>query len=131
MQFNTPIARTGLPKFHESSGQRSLRDSDAVPRQWQKNQITAGQTASLVENIKYLQQQLNRLRRRAGAGEGGKGMIHRGEWSATETYEFQNVVQRGVLGTFVCFEPPAAGVPPETGAPHWLAMTWPSFGSWA
>jgi hypothetical protein len=66
-----------------------------------------------------------------GGGGGAVGMVHRGEWSAAVQYGSQNVVTRGTLGEFVALATPAIGVPPESGAPNWHGLMWPSPGVWA
>jgi hypothetical protein len=53
----------------------------------------------------------------------------RGEW-VDQAYEEQEIVIRGILGTFVAVSAVPAGTPPETGAPYWVALVWPSPGVW-
>lgn len=66
MFFNNPIPRSGLPKLHEASPQRSFRDSDAVPRLWQKGRTSTEQLYKTCQAVEQLQRQLNRLRLRKG-----------------------------------------------------------------
>jgi hypothetical protein len=84
----------------------------------------------MVENVRMLQQQIDRLRRRGGSSESVTGMIHRGEWSASTQYAVQNVVTRGILGDFVALELPTVAIPPESGVP-WHSISVPAQGSWA
>jgi len=69
MNFNSPIPRSGMPRFHESSPQRIARDSDATQRLWKKDKTIGKQTESNSLAIEELGRQVNRLRRRAGASE--------------------------------------------------------------
>lgn len=131
MRFNNPIPRTGLPKFHESSPQRSLRDGDSVARIWQKARPLEQNGQRLANAVELLQRQFDRLRRRSGSGEATAGMTHRGEWDAALLYSPQNVVTRGSLGEFIALAMPPIGTAPETGAPYWHAWSYPPPGVWA
>jgi hypothetical protein len=71
MNFNNPIARSGLPRFNESSAQRSIRDSDATPRLWQKARSVEKNVQSIANAVENQQRILHRLRRRKGISEGG------------------------------------------------------------
>jgi hypothetical protein len=64
MQFNNPIPRSGLPRFNESSAQRSPRDSDATQRLWSKENTTSKQLQRTTEAVEHVQRQIARLRRR-------------------------------------------------------------------
>ena len=64
MIFNNPIPRSGLPNFHESSRQRSLRDADALEQQWKKNTVPTRQIGQLTRNVSSLSRQVNQMRRR-------------------------------------------------------------------
>lgn len=57
-----PIARPGTPKYHESTNLRTHRDSDDVSRHWLKNRQASAQLTSIVENVKQVQHELDRLR---------------------------------------------------------------------
>jgi hypothetical protein len=131
MPFNNPIPRTGLPQFHESSGLRVPRDSDAIPRLWAKNQPATQQLFRTTQAVEQLQRQLNRLRKRGSGGSETSGMVHRGEWVSATQYAEQNVVTRGNLGEFVVFATPPVGTPPETGAPYWHGWSTEPSGRWA
>ena len=72
MNFTNPIPRTGLPHFSESSKLRSPRDSDAVPRVWQKALTEKNQTYRNSQAIEQIQRQLNRLRKRKGGDAVGE-----------------------------------------------------------
>jgi hypothetical protein len=87
----------------------------------------------MIENVRMLQQQIDRLRRRGGGSETVTGMVHKGEWVSTASYSYQNVVTRGMLGEFIVLgDNPVVGVPPEAGAPSWHCLTsWPAAGAWA
>ncbi len=61
--FNSPIPRSGLKNHHESSGQRSPRDSDNTSKLWIKGQGVKKQVARNSQAIEQAQRQLNRLRR--------------------------------------------------------------------
>lgn len=130
MRFNNPIPRTGLPRFHESSKLRPLRDSDSVARIWQKTEPLEKNGRRLANAVELLQRQFDRLRRRSAA-ESQQGMVYRGEWSALGSYNPQNLVTRGVLGEFICLTQPPVGTTPETGAPYWHALAGPPPGNWA
>lgn len=69
MRFNNPIPRSGLPRFHESSPQRSPRDSDATQRLWQKHRDAGKQAQANSLAIENLQRQVARLRLRRSASE--------------------------------------------------------------
>jgi uncharacterized UPF0160 family protein len=69
MHFNNPIPRTGMPKFAESSSQRSKRDSDSTGVLWKKAAKTTAQESSNTRSLQLLQRTVERLRRRInGAG---------------------------------------------------------------
>ena len=74
MRFNNPIPRSGLPLFHESSPQRSARDSDATQRLWQKHRDAGKQAQANALAIDKLQQDVNRLRIRKGAPESSSSL---------------------------------------------------------
>jgi hypothetical protein len=69
------IRRQTMPLYHESSYQRSPRDSDGVARAWMKHKQLAEQVRSLTEAVKQLQWQMNHLRLRKGTAEGGVASI--------------------------------------------------------
>lgn len=73
MNFNNPIPRSGLPRFHESSRLRSPRDSDATQRLWQKHRDAGKQAQANSLAIENLQRQIARLRRRGGSPSEGGG----------------------------------------------------------
>lgn len=59
-----PTSIRKFTKSHESSGQRSPRDSDSTPRLWHRAQVTQAQVFALNNTTSMLQRQLDRLRRR-------------------------------------------------------------------
>jgi hypothetical protein len=76
MLFNAPLPHPVLPKFHEGSGMRSVRDSDTNALAWKKNSKTAGQSVSLTNAVAKLQRNVAQMRRktigfRAGGAGGG------------------------------------------------------------
>jgi len=114
-----------------SSPLRSPRDADSPVKQWQKAGSTGEQVLALQENVKQLQRQFDRLRRR-GAGDDAEattGMTYKGEWAADVEYVAQNVVTRGALGEFICLQAISV-VAPETGAPYWHGWVHPFPGIW-
>lgn len=66
MSTANPIPLQGLPNYHEASSLRSLRDSDAVARQWIKSQAIGRQVGSVAQNVQHIQRQIDRMRRRSG-----------------------------------------------------------------
>ena len=71
MSMTNPVPSHTMPRFHEASSQRSMRDGDAVSRQWQKNQTTTRQTRALHQNVHQIQRQLDRMRRYKGGASSG------------------------------------------------------------
>lgn len=65
----TPVRK--FTKSHESSSQRSARDSDATPRLWHRAQQTQAQVFALHNTTAMLQRQLDRLRKRKPQGQLG------------------------------------------------------------
>lgn len=130
MNFTNPIPRGPFVKTFASSPLRSHRDQDSPVKQWQKTGSTGEQVAALQENVKQLQRQFDRLRKRGGGGDEATGMTYLGEWSASTTYSEQNLVTRGALGEFVCLQAPPVGTAPETGSPYWHGLVHPFPGVW-
>lgn len=64
MNFNNPLPRTGLADFNEASRLRSPRDSDAVPRLWQKSKNDQQNLRAIGEATERTIRELQRLRRR-------------------------------------------------------------------
>lgn len=138
--FTNPIARKTMPRHHEASSQRSLRDSDATPRVWQKSLTMAQQMVRLCQEVEQIQRELNRLRLRKGVASGGTaapraGMIFRGLWhNAVDNYTAQDVVFRtpsgGSAGVYIALGNVPTGTTPETGAPYWAAFPYPPPGVW-
>lgn len=68
MNFNNPRNERKMPRFHEGSQLRSVRDDDNNSKQWQKNQTTTKQGGGHDQAINVLQGQVARLRRRIVGG---------------------------------------------------------------
>lgn len=138
--FTNPLARTAPVKLREGSELRSPRDSDSVPRVWQKGMSIAQQIARVCQEVEQLQRELNRLRMRKGgpgaaAPAAQAGMVFRGLWSATEVYQSQHVVFRtptgGSAGVYIALlNNIPMGQQPEIGAPYWAAFPYPPPGVW-
>lgn len=129
MKFTNPMPRGPMVRTSASSPLRSARDVDSPLRLWQKTGEEGTQVAALQENVRQIQRQLDRLRKR-GSGDEATGMTYIGEWSAAVTYAAQNVVTRGSLGEFICLQPPPLATTPETGSPYWHALAQPPPGNW-
>jgi hypothetical protein len=129
MNFSNPIPRGPLVRSYVSSPLRSPRDADSPAKQWQKTHSAGEQIAALQENVRQLQRQFDRLRKRGSGEDAGTGMTYMGEWSASVSYTEQNVVTRGALGEFICIQA-ISGTAPETGAPYWHGWVHPFPGVW-
>ena len=64
--FSNPIGRGNRARYHESSRLRSPRDTDAVPKVWQKCVKVEDQLFRVAQACEQLQRQFNRLRMRKG-----------------------------------------------------------------
>jgi len=74
MQFNSPMARAVQPRFHEGSAMRSVRDSDANSKMWQKNRDIGKAVNSVMQATEQNTKQIQKLKRRiVGGGAGGAG----------------------------------------------------------
>lgn len=69
--FTNPIGRELRPRYNESSRLRSPRDSDVVPRIWQKSATVEQQLFRISQATEQVQRQLNRLRTRRSSITGG------------------------------------------------------------
>lgn len=118
-----------MVRTYSSSPLRSPRDPDSPVKQWQKTGSTGEQVAALQENVKQLQRQFDRLRKRGGGEDATGGMTYVGEWSASVEYTAQQVVTRGALGEFICLQAISVTAP-ETGAPYWHGWVHPFPGVW-
>lgn len=76
MSSTNPIPSRTLPHFNEASAQRSLRDSDAVPRQWKKNSQTNAQIRAVSQNVNHIQRQIDRMRFYKGGGSEPQTFYH-------------------------------------------------------
>src|SRR5579862_7029518 len=74
MILMNPLKGRSLPTFSESSPQRSLRDSAATGKLWQKDRTVSYQTSATMLALSRLQRQVEKLRRRivGGAGQQSK-----------------------------------------------------------
>jgi hypothetical protein len=124
------MPRGPMVRAYAGSSLRSKRDVDSPAKVWQKTHEEGQQMAALQENVRQLQRQLDRLRRR-GSEDETSGMAYMGEWSAATSYTEQNVVTRGSLGEFICLLAPPLATTPETGAPYWHGWSYPPPGVWA
>ena len=132
--YNIGIRRPTLPKFFEGSKLRSLKDSDSVGRQWQKNKPVAEQVMHLTEIVKQLQWQMNRLKLRRGGedGSGGAGVMALVNELFTEPYSggvnhFHNyfTVKRWD-GAVQGADDEVPGQPVPTGDAFYVAKSWAS-----
>lgn len=96
MNFNNPRSERKMPRFHEGSQLRSVRDDDNNSKQWQKNQVTTKQGGSHDQVINVLQGQVARLRRRIVGGGGipfaGFHFSDKIEVDPTKDYDAQTVI---------------------------------------
>ena len=140
ISFTNPHVRKLMPTYSEASGQRSLRDSDATPRIWQKSLTMDQQIVRLCIEVEQLQRELGRLRIRKGAATStptvaSTGMVFRGQWSNVVVYDAQNLVFRtppgGSAGAYIAvLNTIPAGTLPEQGEPWWAAVPYPPAGMW-
>lgn len=68
MQIHPINARPQMPRHNESSHLRSPFDSDATARQWRKTGVVSVTVEALALNIRFIQRQLDMLRKK---GKGG------------------------------------------------------------
>jgi len=66
--FGNPFPDTALRTIHESSAQRSLRDSDAVPQQWKTANSNTFATYQLQVAVRQMQLAITRMKRRIVGG---------------------------------------------------------------
>lgn len=66
MNFTNPVNSGGIPKFHEASAQRSVRDSDTLQAQWRKEQKAAARADALTRNMALMNRNIARIRRKVG-----------------------------------------------------------------
>lgn len=68
MNFNSPIPRAVQPRFHESTSMRSVRDSDANAKQWQKSKIISRSFNGINQATEQNTRQIQKLKRRIVGG---------------------------------------------------------------
>jgi len=73
MNFNSPIPRAVQPRFHESTSMRSVRDSDANAKQWQKSKIISRSFNSINQATEQNTRQIQKLKRRIVGGSDNTG----------------------------------------------------------
>jgi hypothetical protein len=136
MIASSPIPRGVQPKFHESSGLQSIRENDSTSRQWLRSRTMASNSGGSDRAMFYLNQKLNRLRRRVvggGSTSSGSGMVWKGEYDPTAKYDVMDVVvftpAGGAAGTYITNQA-VSGVSPDVGLPNWTAFPNGSPGSW-
>lgn len=137
MITSSPVSRAKQPKWHESSGLQSIRESDATPRQWLRARKNGDNSDAIARQVGVLTQQMGRYRRRIVGGGGsanGTGLTFRGEYSGT-SYPAQSMViftsDGGSSGTYVSIKSVPAGIAPDTGYPYWVALPFPPSGIFA
>jgi len=137
MIISSPVPRGKQPKWHESSGLQSIRESDSTPRQWIRQRTNGAQTDALARQVGVLTQQMGKYRRRivgGGASSTTGTLVFKGEYSGT-SYPAQSMVvftsDGGSSGTYISLKAVPAGVQPDTGTPYWFAMPFPPAGIFA
>lgn len=127
--INSPLPRGRQPRYHEASGLRSSRDSDALARAWIKERTVGHNNGGTDRQMFYMLQKLARQRRRIVGGGGGisSGLTFKGEYN-NGPYQAQNLVAYtpagGSAGMYIALVNVPAGVLPDTGNPYWFA--WPN-----
>lgn len=134
--FTNPIPRGKPTRYHESSRLRVQRDSDVVPKIWQKSLSVAINTERLAQAVEQMQRELNRLRRRKGSDEVATATQNwfLGEWNDTMVVNAQQAVtftpSGGQAGTYVCISNAPIGTEPSDGA-YYVLLPYPAPGVWA
>ncbi len=127
MIVSSPIARAKQPRWHSSSRLQSIRENDSTSRQWLR-QGKNGQNSETSNRADFFKNQiLNKLRRRivGGGGAATTGMVFKGEFDPSASYDVQNVVvftsDGGSAGLYIALQQ-VSGISPDIGAPKWLAF---------
>lgn len=68
MLFNNPLPRGQQPRFHESSGLRSIRDGDSTDKLWKKSKTDSWQVGALARALQRTDRIVQGLRRRILGG---------------------------------------------------------------
>ncbi len=133
--FTNPIPRGRPTRFHESSQLRSQRDSDVVPRIWQKAASVGQNNERLAQAVEQLQREFNRLRRRKGSEEASSPVNDwfLGEWNDTMVVLRQQAVtftpSGGQAGTYVCIQDAPVATDPSD-ATYYTLLPYPAPGVW-
>jgi hypothetical protein len=136
--FNTSTAWT---RYHESSGLRNARDTDATGVQWKRNRVVSAQNYANQNALTQVIRTVEKLKRRIVGGVGGGGGLNlRGEWDATQsggayvtTYSVNDlvVISLGInSGTFVWIGTAPGNSPPWTGSQNWMQLPGSLLGTW-
>lgn len=131
------MPRGNRSRFHEASRLRSIRDSDVVPRMWQKSAGLEQNCFRLAQACEQMQRELNRLRRRGGGG--GDEVTRTVAWFyglydggvIPAEMEVWHTPAGGVSGTYISLLEVPAGIAPETGSPYWAKRPSPTPGAWS
>lgn len=123
--FTNPIGRSLRPQYNESSQLRSHRDSDVVPRIWQKNATVEQQLFRISQAAEQMQRELNRLRMRRGQTTGGTSHPFK-ITQGTSWLEF-NVAPGYVITTGAPFLPTSVTELDGTLHPHTITSPYASF----
>lgn len=128
MMFSSPLPRGRQPRYNESSGLRSSRDQDATARQWIRARTVGHNNGGTDRQMFFMIQKLNRSRRRVvggGATPSSGGMVFKGQYDPSTSYDAQNVViftpDGASAGTYVAMQA-VSGISPDVGSPNWVAL---------
>lgn len=134
-----------MPRTHESSPQRSLRDADATGKLWKKGGSWSSQISALTKVQGKQGSDLRKLKRRiVGGGVSASGGLNpRGEYDATGNTSYalldMVVIRAGSnAGAFYAIQPvpSATGTQPsptlpDTGNLFWICISnSPPLGQW-
>lgn len=101
MNYSAPITKIVSPKYHESSTQRSIRDSDGVGKSWVKSKKEQSVMDEMGRAVSQVSREVQKLKRRiAGGGTStdsttGGNWNYRGSYDPAETYMTFDVVLYG------------------------------------
>jgi hypothetical protein len=76
MSFTSPLPLKKVAHIREASSQRSLRDSDAVPKQWKRVNESAAAINGAQNNLESLTMQVAKMRRRILGGGSSPSGLH-------------------------------------------------------
>lgn len=134
--FNAPIPRAKQPTYHEGSALRSVRDSDANAKQWQKNKQVVKSLNGAIQAIEQTQKQVNALKRRI-IGSANTADIEghlRGEWyeganedtSTDDIWVVTGGASAGAYGALI----DSPTVEPWIGGGEWIKLGGNTLGQW-